>query len=85
MRRHIPHGDLPAHRCGRLIRVDQDDVYRMMVRIPTARGMSPAVGRGAARGGLGSCLLSPAVAALNPQSRADGQHRGPQNGPQNSV
>ena len=38
MRRRIAHGDLPAYRCGRLIRVDPDDVDRMMVRIPTARG-----------------------------------------------
>ena len=38
MRRHIAHGDLPAYRCERLIRVDPDDVDRMMVRVPTARG-----------------------------------------------
>jgi hypothetical protein len=48
MRRRIAHGDLPAYRCGRLIRVDPDDVDRMMVRIPTARGVSPAVERGEA-------------------------------------
>jgi hypothetical protein len=45
MRRHIANGDLPARRCGRLIRVDPDDVDRMMVRIPTARPVSWGVER----------------------------------------
>lgn len=45
MRRHIGKGDLPAYRCGRLIRVDPDDVDAMMVRIPTARPVSGGVER----------------------------------------
>ncbi|GAA4409711.1 hypothetical protein GCM10023168_28690 [Fodinibacter luteus] len=36
LRRRVAHGDLPAYRSGpRVIRVDPDDVDRMMVRIPT--------------------------------------------------
>jgi len=46
MRRHIANGDLPAYRCGRLIRADPDDVDRMMVRIPTARPIGWRVQRG---------------------------------------
>ena len=38
LRRRIASGDLCAYRSGaRIIRVDPDDVDRMMVRMPTAR------------------------------------------------
>ena len=39
LRRRIASGDLAAYRTGpRIIRVNPDDVDRLMVRIPTARG-----------------------------------------------
>ncbi|HMM96125.1 helix-turn-helix domain-containing protein [Phycicoccus sp.] len=37
LRRHIAAGALTAYRCGRLIRLDPDDVDRMMVRVPNGR------------------------------------------------
>ena len=38
LRRRVACGDLAAYRTGpRVIRVDPDDVDRLMVRIPTAR------------------------------------------------
>lgn len=37
LRRHIAAGDLTAYRCGRLLRLDPDDVDRMMVRVPNGR------------------------------------------------
>ena len=37
LRRRIASGQLPAYRTGRLIRVNPDDVDRLLVRIPTAR------------------------------------------------
>ena len=36
LRRRIACGQLPAYRTGRLIRLDSEDVDRLMVRIPTA-------------------------------------------------
>jgi excisionase family DNA binding protein len=39
LRRRVASGDLAAYRNGpRVIRVDPDDVDRLMVRIPTASG-----------------------------------------------
>jgi excisionase family DNA binding protein len=37
LRRRIASGELAAYRTGRLIRVNPDDVDRLLVRIPTAR------------------------------------------------
>jgi len=37
LRRQIAAGTLTAYRCGRLIRLDPNDVDRMMVRVPNAR------------------------------------------------
>jgi excisionase family DNA binding protein len=37
LRGHIGAGALTAYRCGRLIRLDPEDVDRMMVRVPNAR------------------------------------------------
>ena len=37
LRRHIASGRLTAYRCGRLIRLDPDDVDRMMIRVPSTR------------------------------------------------
>lgn len=37
LRRHIAAGDLSAYRCGRLIRLDPDEVDQMMVPVPNAR------------------------------------------------
>ena len=37
LRRHIASGKLTAYRCGRLIRLDPEDVDRMMVRVPNGR------------------------------------------------
>ena len=34
IRRHIASGNLAAYRCGRLLRVDPDDVDRIMVKVP---------------------------------------------------
>lgn len=37
LRLRIAAGALPAYRCGRLIRLDPDDVDRIMVRVPNGR------------------------------------------------
>ena len=37
LRRHIAAGDLSAYRCGRLVRLDPDEVDRMMVPVPNRR------------------------------------------------
>ena len=37
LRRHIAGGKLTAYRCGRLIRLDPQDVDRMMVRVASGR------------------------------------------------
>jgi len=52
VRRRIAPGDLPAYRCGRLIRVDPDDVERMLVHIPTTRAGEPERRAGRRLGGF---------------------------------
>ncbi len=37
LRRHIASGKLTAYRCGRLLRLNPEDVDRMMVRVPNGR------------------------------------------------
>ncbi|GGL33308.1 excisionase family DNA-binding protein [Phycicoccus endophyticus] len=37
LRRRIADGALTAYRCGRLIRLDPDDVDRILVKVPNGR------------------------------------------------